>query len=116
MKNQAELENKEIKEYEFLTCMYRDNYFPKFLVDKCKQILLNLCGEIEKTQPKSLEELYLLSHQSTNEINDLEDEFYENESEIETGARECLAENFEFISNAYGFEADIEELIATRDW
>ena len=38
-------------------------------------------------------------------------------SEIETAARDCIAVDFEFISKSYGFiEADVEELIATRDW
>jgi hypothetical protein len=43
--------------------------------------------------------------------------FYENDSEIETVARDCIGMDFEFIANAYGFEnVDVEELIATRDW
>ena len=57
-----------------------------------------------------------LSHLVTDNINDLQNEFYNNNSEIETGARECFAENFEFVANTYGFEADLEELIATREW
>lgn len=97
--------------------MYGDSYFPTFLVDKCKVILLNLCGEIEATKPKELDAFYKLTHAATNQLNGLEDEFFENNSEIETAARECLAINFEFIAVAYGFNnADIEELIATRDW
>jgi len=116
MIEQAELTNSKIKEYSFLDCMYQDAYFPKFLVDKCKNILVNLCSKIETTKPSNLEELYKLTHAATNEINDLQDEFFKNNSEIETGARECLAVNFEFVAKAYGFEADIEELIATRDW
>ncbi|MBD0399978.1 DUF5713 family protein [Flammeovirga sp. EKP202] len=116
MIKQTDLTNPTLKEYAFLDCMYNDSYFPKFLVDKCKNILLTLCKDIEEQQPTTLEELYQLTHLSTNKINDLEGEFDENNSEIETVARECLAENFETIAQAYGFEADIEELIATRDW
>jgi hypothetical protein len=63
-----------------------------------------------------VQELYPLTHAATNAINDLENEFFDNNSEIETAARECLAVNFEYIATAYGFEADIEELIATRNW
>jgi hypothetical protein len=38
-------------------------------------------------------------------------------SEIETAAREAIAHDFDVIAGAYGFaDADIEELIATRDW
>jgi len=32
-------------------------------------------------------------------------------------AREEIAEDFWFVANAYGFaDADVEELIAARDW
>ena len=113
---QTELTNINIKNYNFLDCMYQDSYFPTFLVDKCKNILLNLCSEIESKKPNSLKELYGLTHSSTNQINALQNEFFENNSEIETGARECFGANFEFISKTYGFDADTEELIATRDW
>jgi hypothetical protein len=43
-------------------------------------------------------------------------EFEENDSELETAARKAIAEDFERIATAYGFDADIEELIAPRDW
>lgn len=43
--------------------------------------------------------------------------FLHADSELETAAREILGEEFAFIASAYGFdEADVEELIATRDW
>ncbi len=116
MTKQTELTNAKLKDYAFLDCMYNDSYFPKFLVDKCKNILLNLCGDIETDKPKNLTELYTLTHRATNEINNLQDEFFKNDSEIETGARECLGADFDYIAKAYGFDADIEELIATRDW
>jgi len=50
-------------------------------------------------------------------FNELGEELYEANSEIETIAAECIAEDFAFIAEAYGFaDADLEELIATRDW
>ena len=114
--NQSELKNKTIKKHIFLDCMYKDSYFPKVLVDKCKNVLINLCESIEKQKPGDLASLYKLTQNSTIEINNLQDEFYKNNSEIETGARECLGADFEFISKSYGFDADVEELIATREW
>ncbi len=110
------LKNEKIIGYSFLKEMYGDQYFPNNLVDKGKNILINLCSKIENENPKTLDELYLLSHKATNEFNALQKEFEENDSEIETGARECIAMDFEFISKSYGFNADTEELIATRDW
>lgn len=116
MIEQSELSNSTIKNYAFLDCMYNDSYFPTFLVDKCKNILLKLCQEIEIQKPNDLQGLYQLTQTATDEINDLQDEFFDNNSEIETGARECLAADFELIAKVYGYDADIEELIATREW
>lgn len=114
---QQDIQNEKIKQYPFLREMYSDGYFPNFLVDKCENILLELSAQIETQKPQSLEELYELTHAATDRFNDMENEFHENNSEIETGARECIGEDFMFIAYAYGFEdADIEELIATREW
>lgn len=38
------------------------------------------------------------------------------DSEREANAREILAADFDFIVKAYGFDLDIEEVIAPRDW
>ncbi len=115
-KKQENLNNEVLKAYSFLKCMYDDAYFPKHLVDKGKDILVDLCFQIETKQPKSLDALYELSHAATDKFNDLEEEFDNNDSEIETGARECIGLNFYFVATAYGFDADMEELIATRNW
>lgn len=97
--------------------MYKDGYFPNFLVDNIKNILIDLCEEIEAIPPKTNGELYTLTHIATEKINDLADEFEQNDSELETAAREDIGANFDFIVNAYGFkDADLEEVIAPRDW
>ncbi|MES2598811.1 MAG: DUF5713 family protein [Verrucomicrobiota bacterium] len=110
------LTNDKMQDYPFLQEMYDDDYFPPFLVDKCKAVLMGLCEKIESTNPETDEEFLELSHAATEEINDLQDEFLDNDSEIETGAREILGDNFEFITKAYGFHIDREDVIATRDW
>ncbi|MBE7648083.1 hypothetical protein G1K66_02090 [Tenacibaculum finnmarkense] len=113
----AELKNKKAQEYNFLKEMYSDNYFPDFLVDKCKDILLNFCKEIELQSVVNLEDLYKLGEKYTEEFNEIQDEFYKNESEIETVARESIMSDFENISKIYGYEnADIETLAGSRDW
>ena len=111
------MQNEKVKNYVFLEYMSDDDYFPAFLVDKGKMILEDLCVQIELQKPSNLAELYALTHGATDEFNELDEEFYENGSEIETGARECIAGDFEFIAASYGFEnADTEELIAPREW
>ena len=113
---QARINNEALKKYTFLQEMYEDGYFPNFLVDKGKAILVKLCVDIEEKQPDSLEELYQLTHAATDQFNELQEEFEENESEIETVAREAIGQDFDAIAKAYGYQADIEEIIATRDW
>ena len=111
------LGNTAMTHYAFLKEMYADPYFPDDLVKKGENILLDLCREIEQGKPASLDALYALTHAATDRFNDLQEEFDERGSEIETAAREAIAEDFENIARAYGFaDADTEELIATRDW
>ena len=105
-----------IQAYIFLEELYQDSYFPDFLVDRGEAILVHLCEQIESQQPTDDTALYVLTHASTEAFNDLQEAFYEHDSEIETAARECIAMDFDFIVRTYGFEVDIEEVIAGRDW
>ena len=117
LRHQEEIKNEKLSNYKFLLGMYNDSYFPDFLVDKGKNILINLCLEVEKNKPENLEQLYKLTHQATNQFNSLAYEFDANGSEIETVAREIIALDIEYIAHSYDFNnADIEELIATRNW
>ncbi|MET8864362.1 DUF5713 family protein [Nonomuraea sp. NPDC004580] len=101
----------------FLKSMYEDGYYPDHVVDKGREILLRLCERIEDERPADLAALYVLTHAATEEFNELEAEFDAAGSEIETVAREVIAEDFWFVASAYGFaDADAEELIATREW
>ena len=109
--------NQQLAEYPFLKLLYEDPYFPDTVLDKGRAILLRLCERIESEQPADLPALYALTHPATEEFNALEEEFEAAGSEIETTAREEIAEAFWQIATGYGFaEADIEELIAPRDW
>ncbi len=108
--------NLNIKSHTFLADMVNDPYFPHHLVEKGQAILLRMCERIENKQPHNLVELYAITHAATEEFNDLAEEFYEADSEIETVARDAIATDMKFISEVYGFDADIEELVAPRDW
>lgn len=110
------IQNQQILAHGFLNDMQEDSYFPSAQVEKGKAILLKLCKTIETKEPTSLDQLYLLTHAATEEFNRLGEELEENGSELETAARENIAADFAFIAKAYGFEADIEELIAVREW
>lgn len=91
--------------------------FPIFWLINAKLFFLNVCQRIEQEQADNLDALYAITHEATEQLNELQDEFDENDSEIETVARDCFGETMEFIAQAYGFDdADGEELIAPRDW
>lgn len=115
MQNQS-IQNEEIKAHSFLEGMMSDPYYSDPQVKKGQQILKDLCLQIETEKPADLNALYVLTHAATDRFNDLDSEFSENGSEIETSAREEIASEFEFIAETYGFDADLEELIATREW
>ncbi|MER7817334.1 DUF5713 family protein [Streptomyces sp. NPDC096153] len=101
----------------FLRQLYADPYYPDHVVDKGRTILVRLCERIEADKPSDLAALYVLTQAATEEFNLLEAEFEAAGSEIETVAREEIAEDFWFVASTYGFtDADVEELIATRDW
>jgi hypothetical protein len=109
--------NQQVTGHAFLRQLYADAYFPDPVVDKGRAILLRLCERIETEHPSDLGSLYVLTQAATEEFNLLEAEFEAAGSEIETAAREEIAEDFWFVASAYGFaNADVEELIATRDW
>jgi hypothetical protein len=109
--------NQQVAAHPFLEGLYEDDHFPDHVVDRGKEILLRLCERIEAERPAGLTALYALTHAATEEFNALQAEFEAAGSEIETAAREEMGGDFWFVARAYGFEdADVEELIATREW
>lgn len=109
--------NEQVAGHAFLKALYRDASYPDPVVDRGRAVLLRLCERVEAERPADLDGLYTLTHAATEEFNELQDAFWEAGSEIETVAREEIAEDFWFVARAYGFaDADVEELIATRDW
>ncbi|SDK29835.1 DUF5713 family protein [Nonomuraea jiangxiensis] len=109
--------NELVVNHRFLAFLYDDPYYPDPVLDKGKAILLRLCERIEAEQPSDLPELYVLTTAATDEFNALMEDFDAADSDIDTVAREEIAEDFWFVASAYGFaDADVEKLIATRDW
>lgn len=102
-------------DYELLGDMYDDEYFPDFLVDKVKAQLLKL-DEFLMGGVKDIDPIQAKLDEIVNAINDLEEEFEEHDSEIETAARESIAEGVEYILKKHGIDIDIEEAIRERDW
>ena len=100
--------------YIYLESMYDDGYFPKFLVDKIKNLLEEVADYLEEEPP--LEDVQEKLDELASGINELQDECYENDSEIETIARDSIAEAVEHILNYYNIEIDIEDALRAREW
>ncbi|MFJ8103429.1 DUF5713 family protein [Lysinibacillus sp. NPDC096212] len=104
-----------MKEINYLKGMYQDSYYPKFLVDKIKGILEQIVRYLEQG-PHSLEDIQVKFDEITRAINDLEDEFLEHDSEIETVARDSIALTVIDILDVYNVKLDIEDALREREW
>ena len=103
------------KNYKLLEEMYQDEYFPNFLVDKVKAELHNVIGLLENGETDT-EAIQGKLDEAVCAINGLQDEFDENDSEIETVARDCIGESVGYILGWFGISIDVEEALRERDW
>lgn len=110
------LKNDQTSTYRFLSDMENDSYYPAPLVAKGQIILHDLCLLIEARRPQTSEQLTELTHEATAQFNRLGGEFKAQGSELETAARENIAQDVAFIAQAYGFQEDVEVLIESREW
>lgn len=101
--------------YQLLADMYQDGYFPNFLVDKVKELLQNVIAYLE-TGEQDLEKIQKQFDEMTLAVNDLQEEFEENDSEIETAARDSIGETVEYILKWFQIDLDVEDAIQERDW
>lgn len=101
--------------YELLAEMYSDGLFPDFLVDKVKYLIEDVIRYLETgiTEEMAIQEKF---DGMTIAINDLQEEFDENDSEIETVARDSIGETVRYILEWFGIEMDVEDAIRERDW
>lgn len=101
--------------YQLLSEMYQDDYFPDFLVDKIKDLLQQVIELLENGET-DLAVIQNRFDEIVEEINDLQDEFAENDSEIETVARDSIGESVDYILHWFNIDIDVEDAIGARDW
>ena len=101
--------------YKLLDEMYQDEYYPNFLVDKVKDELQKAINLLD-TGETDTEIIQKKLDEAICAINDLQEEFDENDSEIETVARDCIGETVGYILEWFGIPIDVEEAIRERDW
>jgi len=104
-----------MKEEYYLVDMYRDDYYPNFLVDKVKKFL-QVAEQTLASEPTNLSAIQQALDVAVIGINELAEEFYANQSEIETMAREDIAETVMTLLEHYNITLDIEEALRERDW
>ena len=102
-------------DFEYLKDMYQDSYFPDDLVDKVKDLIKELVDYLENGK-HTTNEIQLELDRIVIGINELQEEFEENDSEIETVARESIGETIEKILKYFEIDIDIEEAIRERNW
>ena len=101
--------------YKLLEEMYQDEYYPDFLVDKVKEELQKVIDLLESGETDT-EVVQETLDEAVCGINDLQEEFDEHDSEIETVARECIAATVAYILEWFNIPIDTEEAIRERDW
>ena len=102
-------------DYQPLYEMYDDDYYPNFLVDKIKAEL----DKVEAVLAGGEKDTAIIQQHfdtMTQAINDLENEFEENDSELETVARESIGEAVDYLLQKYRIDIDVEEAIREREW
>jgi hypothetical protein len=109
------IQNEKVREHTLLKPMLADAYFPGHLVEKGQDLLRQLAERIEREAPEG-EAVYVLTQSTAEAFNELQEEFWQADSEIETAAREAIAADVEFILKAYGYDVNIEKAIGNRDW
>ncbi len=103
------------KSYKLLEDMYNDEYFPDFLVDKVKALIKSVIDFLE-TGERDLDKIQARFDEMTLAINDLEEDFEDNDSEIETVARDSIGETVRYILEWFDIDIDVEDAIGERDW
>lgn len=102
-------------DYKLLEEMYEDGYFPDFLVDKIKVLVQSVIDFLE-TGERDLQKIQEKFDEMTLAINNLQEEFEENDSEIETVARDCIGETVGYILQWFDINITVEDAIGERDW
>lgn len=98
-----------------LVPMRADAYFPPALVDEAAAVLARLAARMERERPVG-DAAYALTHDATLELNALIPRFEAAGSDLETGARDAIADDVAQILEAHGYDADLERALAARDW
>ena len=103
-------------QYVLLQNMFEDTYYPQFLVEKIKWQFIHLIEFLESADGKELSLIQDKLDEFTMFINNLQQEFWDQDSEIETVASESIANTLEYILNWFKVDVGIEDALREREW
>lgn len=103
-------------QYVLLQNMYEDTYYPQFLVDKIKWQFIHLIEYFEGMDLKDTSLIQDKLDEFTMFINSLQQEFWDQDSEIETVASESIAAALEYILQWFKIDIPLEDALREREW
>lgn len=103
-------------QYVLLQNMFEDTYYPQFLVEKIKWQFIHLIEFLEGTDVKEVSLIQDKLDEFTIFINNLQQEFWDQDSEIETVASESITNTLEYILNWFKVDVGIEDALREREW
>ncbi len=103
-------------QYVLLQNMYEDTYYPQYLVDKIKWQFIHLIEHLEGANLKDLALVQDKLDEFTMFINSMQQEFWDQDSEIETVASESIAATLECILDWFEIDIPIEDALREREW
>lgn len=102
--------------YVLLQTMYEDTYYPHYLVDKIKWQFIHLIEFLEEVDVAKVEQIQERLDEFTMSINSLQQEFWDQDSEIETVAQECIVSALEYILQWFKVDIPLEVALREREW
>ena len=103
-------------QYVLLQNMYEDTFYPHFLVDKIKWQFIHLIEHFEGADLRKLEQVQDKLDEFTMFINSMQQEFWDQDSEIETLASESITSTLEYILQWFEIDIPIEDALREREW
>ena len=103
-----------MEDYVLLQDLYDDDYYPDSLVEELERELTGLVDFLEAGEEDST----LIQRKldgMTSRINEIAEEFIENDSRIESMAAETLEADVSQILNEFGVDIELEEALRERE-
>lgn len=103
-----------MEDYVLLQDLYDDDYYPDSLVEELERELTGLVDFLEAGEADST----LIQRKldgMTSRINEIAEEFIENDSRIESMAAETLEADVSQILNEFGVDIEMEEALRERE-